>query len=238
MHLAASEGHSDVVKFLIERGAKVNRNDRWGNTPLDDAHRHRYPDVIKYLRDQGASFGTSTRLPRFIQAASEGDVNEIRALLEYGNINLDEGDYDHRTALHLASGEGKVEVVELLCMAGANTNVEDRWGNRPMDDAKGAKENSEAIMKVLVNYGADSKKDRFLRTKVQAFLQGDTSTISQKPTLKRKVKEEEVVVSSSGTVAYWAPELVEEHAQPTPKSDVWAAGVIVSAICTVNMSYC
>ena len=140
-------------------------------------------------------------------------------------------------ALHLACGEGKVEVVELLCMAGVNTNVEDRWGNRPMDDAKGAKENSEAIVKVLVHYGADSKKDRFLRTKVQTFLQGDsTSTIPQKPTMKRKVKEEETVGSSSGTIAYWAPELCEDGAQPTPATDLWAAGVIVSAMCIVNMS--
>jgi ankyrin repeat protein len=91
LHLAASEGHVDICRFLVERGARINRNDRWGNAPLDDAHRHRHSEVIQYLRQQGGTFGTLTQLPRFIQAASEGDKEEVVALLEYGSIDLDEG---------------------------------------------------------------------------------------------------------------------------------------------------
>lgn len=30
LHLAASEGHVDICRFLVERGARVNRSDRWG----------------------------------------------------------------------------------------------------------------------------------------------------------------------------------------------------------------
>lgn len=45
------------------------------------------------------------------------------------------GDYDGRTALHLAAGEGHSEIVEELCARGANVNAEDRWGGRPTDDA-------------------------------------------------------------------------------------------------------
>eukprot|EP00957_Ditylum_brightwellii_P164899 12554732-Ditylum_brightwellii.AAC.1 len=62
--------------------------------------------------------------------------------MQFGNIDVNEGDYDRRTALHLAAGEGRLEVVELLCEAGADVNIEDRWGNRPLDDAASAKTNS------------------------------------------------------------------------------------------------
>jgi ankyrin repeat protein len=36
----------------------------------------------------------------------------------------------------LAAGEGRLEIVRLLCEAGADVNVKDRWGGRPLDDAK------------------------------------------------------------------------------------------------------
>merc|ERR1719410_14286 len=41
LHLAASEGHLDVLKFLITvKGTNINVFDRWGGTPLADAMRH------------------------------------------------------------------------------------------------------------------------------------------------------------------------------------------------------
>jgi hypothetical protein len=153
LHVAASEGHMDVCKLLVEKGAKVNRSDRWGGSPLDDAHRHRHQEIIVYLRQLGASSGTTNNMTNFITAAADGDVDEVRLLLTVGNINMNEGDYDKRTALHLAAGEGKLEVVELLCAANADVNVEDRWGNRPLDDAIGSKQS--ACTDMLRKYGAE-----------------------------------------------------------------------------------
>ncbi|OEU18680.1 ankyrin, partial [Fragilariopsis cylindrus CCMP1102] len=54
LHVAASEGHLEICTFLVQRGAKINRSDRWGGSPLDDASRHRHKEVIKYLRSLGA----------------------------------------------------------------------------------------------------------------------------------------------------------------------------------------
>jgi ankyrin repeat protein len=234
LHLAASEGHVDICRFLVSRGARINRMDRWGGTPLDDSHRGRHAEVSAYLREQGATFGAKTQLPRFIQAASEGDKQEVEALLEFGNIDIDEGDYDRRTALHLSCGEGRIEIVELLCQSGANPNVEDRWENRPLDDAKNAKKNAEDIMSILVKHGARSLKHPNLHNqikhadKLKEAKQDKSSSTGIKKDRRHQKKEN----SFSGTIAYWPPELFAANATPTPASDMWAAGVIMYVLLT------
>lgn len=93
MHIAASEGHMETVKFLVSNGARINRSDRWGGSPLDDAHRHQQGDIIRYLRDLGATTGSGNQTVNFIAAAAGGDVEEVRLLLDVVP-NINQGDYD------------------------------------------------------------------------------------------------------------------------------------------------
>jgi len=51
LHLAASSGHLDVVRFLVLLGANIDVQDRWSGTPLDDATRHGFLDVVKELEE-------------------------------------------------------------------------------------------------------------------------------------------------------------------------------------------
>ena len=57
IHLAASEGHIQMVLYLIEAGVDPNPKDRWGGTPLDDANREGHTELAKLLRDKGAYTG-------------------------------------------------------------------------------------------------------------------------------------------------------------------------------------
>jgi ankyrin repeat protein len=58
LHLAASEGKFDAVKFLVEEaGCTVNIRDRFNGTPLLDATEHGYTDIAEYLRSKGARDG-------------------------------------------------------------------------------------------------------------------------------------------------------------------------------------
>ena len=81
-----------------------------------------------------------------ILAASQGDLDEIKRLVAYG-VDINEGDYDKRTALHLASAEGHTHVVNYLLQKGANANVTDRFGNTPSVDARS--NNNKEILDLL-----------------------------------------------------------------------------------------
>ncbi|AJI75296.1 glutaminase A [Francisella philomiragia subsp. philomiragia ATCC 25015] len=70
-----------------------------------------------------------------IWAASNGDLSEIKRAVALG-VDISKGDYDKRTALHLASAEGHEEVVKYLIRKGANPDAKDRWGRTPLEDAK------------------------------------------------------------------------------------------------------
>jgi len=73
-------------------------------------------------------------------------------LIKFGSVDLNASDYDRRAALHLAAGEGQMDIVRLLCEKGADVNVRDRWGNRPLDGAVTA--GHQDIVNFLEEYGA------------------------------------------------------------------------------------
>lgn len=68
-------------------------------------------------------------------AAYSGDVSALRRIA-LSEANMEEKDYDSRTALHVASAEGHIEVVTFLInTCKVNPLVKDRWGNTPLDEA-------------------------------------------------------------------------------------------------------
>ena len=81
-----------------------------------------------------------------IWAASQGDLDEIRRLEALG-VDINEGDYDGRTPLHLAVAEGQAAAVQHFVSRGAHVDVKDRWGETPMQEAKRQKRDD--IIKTL-----------------------------------------------------------------------------------------
>ena len=160
LHLASAEGQFEVVKFLLDHGVKPIP-DRWGGYPISDARNNNHKKIvdlfekldIKYTEpfhlvenpkgktDKIAKFDDELMVIELLFAATENNVDNIRHLVAKG-VPVNAGDYDLRTALHLASAEGSLEAVEYLVTHGHPLNVRDRWGATPLDEAKREKRKS------------------------------------------------------------------------------------------------
>ncbi|XP_053155465.1 glutaminase liver isoform, mitochondrial isoform X1 [Hemicordylus capensis] len=83
-------------------------------------------------------------------AAYSGDVSALRRFA-LSAMNMEQKDYDSRTALHVAAAEGHLEVVKFLVEAcRVNPFVKDRWGNIALDDA--IQFNHLEVVKLLKDY--------------------------------------------------------------------------------------
>jgi len=110
LSIAAQEGHVDVVRTLLAGGAKTERGDAAGKTPLHWAACEGYASVVKELikfKAQVDSVDYEGQTPLHAAAAAEKEK-------------------------FLSS----VEVAEVLIAGGANLNAVDSMGKRPVDIAK------------------------------------------------------------------------------------------------------
>lgn len=67
LHLAAAEGHSEIVLYLLSKHVDPHVKDRWGNTPLSEATSHNKFDVVEILKPlstlSNSSVSVSTTSP-------------------------------------------------------------------------------------------------------------------------------------------------------------------------------
>ncbi len=165
LHLASAEGQLDVVKFLLDKGVKP-RADRWGGYPISDARNNNHQKIVKLFEklnikytepfhlvenpkgktDNIAKFEDEIMVIELLFAATRNDVDGIRHLVAKG-LPVNAGDYDSRTALHLAAAEGCLDAVNYLLSHGHPLNVRDRWGATPLDEAK--REKRQSVIDVL-----------------------------------------------------------------------------------------
>ena len=102
---------------------------------------------------QCVELSAGTRL--LIESASLGDVSSVANSLAKG-VDPNQGDYDGRTALHLAANLGKFDVVRcLLKHPSIVVDVFDRWGKTPLQDA--VENRHEEIGAYLRRHGATVK---------------------------------------------------------------------------------
>ena len=154
LHEAARNGHLEVVRYLIDRGASVDRSVR------ALALRGGHGDVVRYLARarvaaRGAldSLGIAYTDSVFLAAAQEGDLAVVKLFVQAG-MSVEVADDEHGvTALHIAAFWGRLEVVEFLVGAGADVNATNNDGDTALHLA--AWEGHLEVVEFLVGAGAD-----------------------------------------------------------------------------------
>jgi ankyrin repeat protein len=125
--VASYQGHTDIVKLLLEKGVDVNSKATENNiTALFPASQNGHTEVVKLLLGKGADVNakaTSDGATALWMASQNGHTEVVKLLLERGaNVNVKKTD-DDATALYVASQNGHTEVVKLLLEKGANVNA-------------------------------------------------------------------------------------------------------------------
>lgn len=93
-----------------------------------------------------------TLFPAMVNASViSGDTNKIDMLKSHG-ANLSAMNYDHRTALHIACGEGNEKMVKHLLAYGVSVHIRDRHDRTALMEA--ITSDCHEIIKILVKCGA------------------------------------------------------------------------------------
>ncbi|MCJ7528980.1 MAG: quinoprotein dehydrogenase-associated putative ABC transporter substrate-binding protein [Methyloceanibacter sp.] len=111
----------DRVKFLVSKGADVNKPDSQGWTPLQSAARQRRDEMIKLLIDLGADVNLGDPKP-LVAAVMRDHVPSIKVLLEHG-AEINKPGQEGFRPMPLAIAESKYEAAKALMEAGADVNA-------------------------------------------------------------------------------------------------------------------
>lgn len=135
IHFAMLKGHFSLIPILINAGCDPNAPDMIGCTPLMNALKSKFYDVMEYLLDGGADpnapSGRKEEIP-LIEAVYENNQRAIQMLLDSKDcdVNRTNASNDNETALFIAIYLGRTELVDMLLERGADPNV-GRGEHRP-----------------------------------------------------------------------------------------------------------
>jgi ankyrin repeat protein len=112
------------VKFLVGKGADVNKINDQGATPLTSAARQRHPEMVELLIGLGADVNQPNKdgMTPLIAAVMRDHVPTIKVLLEK-HADIEKPGPEGYRPLALAISEDKYEVAKTLMEAGADVKT-------------------------------------------------------------------------------------------------------------------
>lgn len=156
LHIAAKQGHLELVKLLVERGATVYSHPLCTYPAVIVASWEGHSEVVDYFLKviPHLALGTLGVGVTCNLAAREGWIEQVRMHLERDPLAVHQRGWIGDTPLHWPSHNGHSEIVELLLEHGADPNIEENnWiGGTPLHWAS---EREVEIIRMLVSAGGD-----------------------------------------------------------------------------------
>ncbi len=136
-HNCGWDRYAQTVRWLLDRGSRVNAPDADGNTPLHVAVGTHCTVIIELLLEHGADVNARNkrRESPLWDAAQDGNANGARLLLQH-RADVEIKDAVEATPLHTAAKWNRVDVIRVLIEGGANVNARDGWGKTPLQWAE------------------------------------------------------------------------------------------------------
>ena len=131
LHIGCIDGSTEAIKKLMEYPEiEIDPKNEEGSTPLITAAMWRNFDIAMILCMAGADANTKNDYDHspLEVAATYGEIETIKTLLQFG-AHLDGlAGHHNETALSTAASNGHIDVVEYLADTGADLNIEDDFG--------------------------------------------------------------------------------------------------------------
>ena len=137
MHLAAINGHTDVVEALIDAGAKETGCNNDHMTAMGAAASRGHLDVIKKMKEKGFSLAKTDRRQRtpLVLACREGQEHCVRYFLHHG-VDANFPDSSGNSPAHYAAAYGWLHVLKVLLEeGGADADAVASWKATPLSCA-------------------------------------------------------------------------------------------------------
>lgn len=158
LHQAASAGHTDILKILLDAGADISARDRGlfsqGADALYLASVSGQSEVVRELLTKGAKVDSTedNGWTSLIKAAQLGNVPVARMLLDFkADVNI--RSKDGTTPILVAAQQGHAEIVKMLLDGGAYVDTLTNDRSTPLMQA--AQQGHFDVVKLLLINGAN-----------------------------------------------------------------------------------
>ncbi|XP_010278142.1 PREDICTED: uncharacterized protein LOC104612428 [Nelumbo nucifera] len=134
LHQAAGTGNIELLRLLLSKGVDINSQSDAG-TPLIWAAGHGQQDSVKVLLEHHADPNAETDdgITPLLSSVAAGSLSCLELLIQGGaNANISAGG---ATPMHIAADNGSPYIINCLLKAGADPNVTDEDGLKPIQVA-------------------------------------------------------------------------------------------------------